>query len=405
MESPYTPGAGVSPPLLVGRDQVLGRAVELFARTANFGSPGQSPLIMTGVRGVGKTVLLQAITDDAAAHGYLIARITVDRHGSLPARIAAAAAAAVEPLHPTEGGRWKRWSSRLRQLTVEVTVPGVKVVHPAQKAKAGPSAKSTNHRDAVVALLRESAQQVRPERPGLCLSFDELQEGSEQDLGIVTALAQELVDQPLVIVGAGLPNTPDRLMQAGSFAERFQYHRLGPLAESDAIAVLLVPAGQRRVLWNEDAASVVLTAAAGSPYLLQLFGNATWRAANPQPGSRITVEHAQAGITTATSELRDGLFRGRWNRASPVEQQYLAAMAARLDRDGATSSSEVAAGMGRTTAQLSTIRARLLDKGLIYSPARGRIAFTMPGFGSFVEEVHRGAEESGGAGEVTTSST
>lgn len=122
--SPYAPGAGVAPPLLAGRDAVRARATEMCARTTNFGSPGRSPLILTGVRGVGKTVTLRAVTDDAADHGFIVVRTTVDRHGSLTRRIAAGVAEALAPLQPASGQRWKTWKSRLSRLSVEVSVPG-----------------------------------------------------------------------------------------------------------------------------------------------------------------------------------------------------------------------------------------------------------------------------------------
>ena len=380
MDSPYAPGAGVAPPLLVGRDQARGRAAELFARTVNFGSPGRSPLVLTGVRGVGKTVLLRSMAEEAAAQGFLVAAVTVDRRGPLAVRIATAIAGAMEPLKPAPSTRWRRWVSSLGQLSVEVSVPGVKIERP-PRAAGDPAAAD---RDATVALVAESARLARLDRPGLVIAFDEVQEGPDSDLGVLNAIAQELVAEPLVVLGAGLPQTPDRLMQAGSYAERFNYHVLGPLAPPEAAAALLVPASARQVGWDQDAAEHVLTAANGAPFLLQLYGDAAWRAASPGPGGRIGFTAAQAGVATAVRELHDGMFRGRWNRASPVERQYMVAMAQHLGQDGTAGTGQVAAAMGRPLANLSYVRARLLDKGLIQPIGYGRVAFSFPGFETFV---------------------
>lgn len=385
MTSPYAPGAGVAPPLLAGRDGVRARATEMCARTANFGSPGRSPLILTGVRGVGKTVTLRAVTDDAADHGFVVVRTTVDRHGSLTSRIAAGVAESLAPLQPASGQRWKAWKSRLSRLSVEVSVPGVAKV---QRPAAGTTPpEPVDHRDELIALLDDSAQLVKQQqRPGLCLAIDEIQEGPAVDLAAVTAVAQELVGAPLVIIGAGLPNTPDRLMSAGSYAERFQYQVLGPLPPPDAAAALLIPATARAVTWNQDAAELVLSRAAGAPYLIQLYADAAWRAAAPPVGGHIDLGHARSGIAIATQELHSGLFRGRWNKASALEQQYLAAIARHLDTGGSASTATVAAALGRTTSQLGYIRTRLLDKGLIQPAGHGRVAFSLPGFEHFVTE-------------------
>lgn len=259
---------------------------------------------------MGKTVLLRAVAEQAAAQGFLVASVTVDRRGPLPVRIAAAIATAMEPLKPSPSTRWRRWMSRLGRLSVEVSVPGVKIANPPRTAGQPAAA----DRDATVALVAESARLARQDRPGLVLAFDELQEGPDGDLAVVNAVAQELVDAPLVVLGAGLPQTPERLMQAGSYAERFNYQVLGPLAPPEAAAALLVPASARQVGWDQEAAEHVLAAANGAQFLLQLYGDAAWRAAGPGPGGRIRFAAARAGVTTAVRELHDGMFRGRWNR-------------------------------------------------------------------------------------------
>lgn len=389
MESPYTPGAGVSPPVLVGRAQAYARAAEMLARTANFGTPGRSPIILTGVRGVGKTVLLGAITAQAAVGGFLTASVVVDRHGPLPGRLAAAVGEALRPLRPNAStSKWRRWLDSLRRLSVEVSVPGVKITTPRQ-AHTEPGKRAAD-RDQVISLLAQSAELARAERPGLLLALDELHEGADVDLSVVTGAAQELVGSALVLVGAGLPQTPDRLMAAGSYAERFQYQRLGFLSPPDATTALLAPAAAARVAWDQDAADHVLVAADGAPYLIQLYGDAAWRAAQPQPGGRIQMAQARTGVATAREELTEGMFRGRWNRASQLERQYLRAMADHLTADGTAGTGAVAAALGRDITNLSAVRRRLIDKGLVQPAGHGRIEFSIPGFDTFVQTEAEG---------------
>jgi hypothetical protein len=378
------------PPLLAGRDAERARAVDLLIRTEHFASPGRSPLILTGVRGVGKTVTLRAIADDATRRGFVAAHITVDRRGPLAERIAAAVAEQVSQTDgiKSSGSQWRRWRELLGRLSVEVSVAGV--VKIARPSPGTGTAVPQSDQDALIGVLANSSRLLREhQRPGLLLTLDELQEAPETDLAALAAAMQDLPDAPLVVICAGLPHTPDRLMAAGSFSERFQYQVLGPLDQVDANAALLVPATARGVGWDQDAADLILSNAAGAPYLIQLYGDAAWRHANPPPRGRVRLEHAKAGIRTATTELHSGLFRGRWNRASALEQQYLSAIAACLGPDGTAETHAVSARLSRTPAQLSYLRSRLLDKGLITAAGRGRVGFTLPGFDAFVAEQNR----------------
>jgi len=370
----------VPPPLLVGRDQARARAVELFARTANFGRPGRSPLVFTGMPGVGKTVLLRAVAGEAAAQGFLVASVTVDRRDSLVGRIATAIAAAMEPLQPSMSTRWRRWRSALGRLPVQLSAPETTIAHPPQHARDPMAA----DRDATVALVAESGRLARKDRAGLVLAFDDVLDGPEGDLAVVTAIAQELGDAPLVLLGAGLPQTPQRLMRAGSSAARFSFHLLESFTPAEATVALLVPASAFEVRWDQDAAEHVLAAAGGAPFLLQRCADAAWRAAAPAPGGRIRFRAARAGVAAAVHELHDGMFRGGWNRASPLERQYLVAMARHLAADGTAGTGPVAAALGRPLTHLSYVRTRLLNKGLIRAAGYGRIAFSLPGFEDFV---------------------
>ena len=381
MDSPYAPGAGLMPPLLAGRETVQAHSLELLLRTEQFHAPGRSPLILTGVRGVGKTVTLRAVADEARRRKFIVAAVTATRHTTLIDQIASTIAEQIAATKGMRGDRrWHRWTERLAKMNIEVTVAGV-----VKLGRTVPPNMLTDGRDLLVGVLADSAALVREhDHPGLCLTIDEIQDAAEADLAQLTTAVQQLVDAPLVLIGAGLPQTPERLMAAGSFAERFQYQQLDPLTPPEAAAALLVPAQHAGVYWDQPAADLVLNQSQGSPYLVQMYGEAAWRHANPSAGGRITYPHAQAGLLSARHELHTGLFRGRWNRATPAERDFMTAMAAGTGTDGTTAIADIATALGKPQNQISYLRSRLLDKGLITSPYRGRLSFTIAGFDQFV---------------------
>jgi hypothetical protein len=383
MDSPYKPGAGVMPPLLAGRDTERSRALEQLIRTEQFQSPGRSPLILTGVRGVGKTVMLRSIINEARNRRFVTAHVTAVRRGALAPQLAAAIAEQIALTDRSRtGARWERFAQRLGRLSIQISLAGVVTI-------GRPASTAAIDHDLLIGVLGDGAQLALDHgHPGLLVAIDELQEGSDNDLAQLTTAAQQLTDAALVIIGAGLPHTPDRLMSAGSFAERFGYQELRPLFPADAAAALLVPAQAAGVLWEHSAADLVLSTAQGSPFLLQMYADAAWRHANPDTDRNITLAHADMGLAEADVELQTGLFRGRWNRASPAEQEFLIAMAS-VGVTGAAQISLVAAALGRTVTEISYLRSRLLDKGLISAPARGKVSFTIPGFDRFVlQQTH-----------------
>lgn len=380
MHSPYRPGAGVMPPYLAGRSDEIRRAEALLARTEHYGGPADAPFILTGDRGLGKTVTLHAIANKARQRGFSVVSLTADRLSSLPHRLAAGVGEAVAASEGKRGSR--KWRDRLNTFSVEITVAGVVTLSSNVDVKDAPV-----DRDALASLIADGATRLRSVgKKGLIVSVDEFQDASESALVVVTNVLQDVMagKGPVVAVGAGLPNTSTRLMKAGSFAERFTYRELGLLTEEEATEALLNPASAVGVTWTQDAAELVLAAAKGSPWLVQLYGNATWLAANPKPGGKLSAKAAQAGVTDGRRDLWAGQFRGRWNRATPAEQRLMTAIAQQLGADDVAAASEVYASLGRTGAQVSTQRAALIEKGLVRAPGRGQLAFTTPGFEEFV---------------------
>lgn len=386
LASPYSPGSGQMPPLIVGRDVHMSRARAALARLRTDGLPA-NPLVLTGPRGVGKTVLLRAVQAEALGAGHPVVYLTLDRGTSAPERLAAGLAHQMhEVLGDTGGARWRRLRDRLGELGVKLTLPGVSVERGAAPRDPSP-ARPPVDRDELARLVTEAAALAREHgHGGLVLVLDEFQEAPPADLVVLVNTIQDTVGQAgaVVVVAAGLPQTPDALMSAGSFAERFTYLTVGRLTDDEALLALVEPARGRGVAWSPGAMDAVLSKAHGSPYLLQLFADATWDAARPHRGQVLDPAAAASGLRITEEQLHNGMFRGRWNKAGPAERDLLIAVAASLRPDGTAAVSDVLTVTGRTPQQLSGPRQRLLDKGLLEAPARGQLAFTMPGFEDFL---------------------
>jgi hypothetical protein len=217
---------------------------------------------------------------------------------------------------------------------------------------------------------------------GAALLVDEMQLLSLEELSALCQACHETSQRrvPFFVLGAGLPNLPGRLAEARSYSERlFQYTRIDRLSDDDARAALLRPAEEEGVTWSPDAAAVVLEASRGYPYFIQQFGQTTWNAAG---GSPIDVIDASDGLRDGLVLLDQGFFRARWERATPAERDYLAAMA--RDGDGPSSTGEVAARLQRKATSLGPTRANLIAKGIVYAPEHGLLAFTVPGMADFI---------------------
>ena len=396
LDSPYQPGFGARPAVLAGRDQQIATARASLTRVINSGAPAPSALVLTGSRGMGKTVTLDVIGDIARAQGLATATVALDSVSDNPRMIAARVAESLAHLGgPRRGTAWQAVRARLAALSVEVNAGVVKVVSPpaASPSADGPhtSAGSTGERQHLAVLLADGARYaVQRGRAGLVLLVDELQEAPRGDLVVVANALQEAMsarDAPFAVFAAGLPQTPEVVTAAASFTERFDFRVLRSLDDDSAARALLEPAVALRVRWAPEAADAVLTAAAGSPYLIQRLGDEAWSVAGPSPGDVITVEHARQAVVEVHQNLSDGMFRGRWSKATEAERRLLVAIARVVDVDEVALTRDVTLAAGRTTPQLSPARRSLLDKGLVESAGHARLRFSMPGFAEFVRDV------------------
>lgn len=391
MDSPYRPGFGARPAVLVGRETQLARAEAVLTRVANSGEAGTS-VVLTGARGLGKTVTLGVIGDRALARGFVVATVTLDRVSDNVQMLATAVGEAVSPLHRGERARsefWRKVKDRLGALSIEVNAGVVKIV--ADALDHAPRATVTVQRQVLADLLQNAARAARErERHGLVLLLDELQEPPEEELVVLANAIQDAGKAsgiPLAIFAAGLPQTPELVMAAASFTERFDFRSLGRLDADAAERALVEPALGLNVHWDTDAAELAVHEAGGSPYLIQLIGEESWMQASPDAGTNIGLHHVEAAAVEVGESLENGMFRGRWAKATPVERAVIVAIADTANTDGVATTGAISTALGVQARQWSMARQSLIDKGMIEPVGRGRLRFTMPGFAAFVEKV------------------
>lgn len=390
--SPYTPGAGVRPRALTGRSELLEDAQADLSRVRMTGEAGSQVTVFTGSRGLGKTVLLYTIADQAQRMGFATAHVAFDDTPHALQRIAEQVGRAMLGNARTKAAKG-RLASRLAQFSVEVSAAGLVKVGTEWRRE---DAARATARDQLTELIIEAATAERRQAgTGLVLTLDEVQDCPREQLAGIAHVIQDVTRQqaPLIVFAAGLAHTPETVMAAASFAERFHYVELERLDDRAALLALLNPALDLGVSWSTEAARLVLHESAGSPYLIQRFGDDTWRAARPTGPGQFSLDHARSGVAHAERRLNQGLYRGRWQLATASERELLAAIASNLNQDGVATMSAVAATLGKATTQLSYARQRLIDKGLIESPGFNRIGFTMPGFERFVLQQAKASPE------------
>lgn len=383
--NPYAPGAGTPPPELAGRDDILERAAIALDRIR--AHRAARSVILHGLRGVGKTVLLNRIRLDAEARGIATVRIEAPEERSLPALLAPALRSAL---------------LRLRQL--EATKAGL---HKAMRALAGfASALKVKYQDIEFGLdfekeegladsgdldtdladLMTSIGEAAAERgTAVVLFIDELQYVPEEQLAsLIMALhGANQAQLPITMVAAGLPQLIGQTGRAKSYAERlFEFIKIDRLDETAAIAAIRVPAEKEDVTYDDAAVTEILNQTLGYPYFLQEWGKHSWNVALTSP---IRLSDAEQATQEALAELDESFFRVRFDRLTPAEKRYMRAMA-ELGA-GPHRSGDIAEMIGRKVTNVAPIRNALIAKGMIFSPAHGDTAFTVPLFDGFMKRI------------------
>jgi hypothetical protein len=379
--NPYSPGAGTRPPALVGRDGEI-EAMDVALQRLRRGRDGRSQML-TGLRGVGKTVMLNEFEHLAGGRGYFHEHVEVGEDGDLTPRLAAAFRRIVLSMEARKriGQRIRRALGVLKAFSVRL--PDGLELSIDVDAVTGPADSGDLATD-LSGLFIELGEVARDHDTGVLITIDELHYVALHTLeALVMGLHRAAQLQlPITIAGAGLPSLATLTGEAKSYAERmFTFPVIGSLPDDEAREALVVPAADEGVTWEEAALADVLIATEGYPYFLQEFGKQAWDAAD---GSNvITADDVGRSIPVATAELDDGFFRVRTGRTSDPQRAYLRAMAEL--GPGPARSGEVAALLGRKTTALGPTRDGLIKKALCYSPRYGEIDFTVPLFDGFMK--------------------
>jgi hypothetical protein len=384
--NPYSPGSGLQPPFLAGRQGEIDAFDLLLARTERrYAGRG---MILSGLRGVGKTVLLNKLRGMARMHEWLEVKLearpgtsgaedtrkTLARELQLAARKYTTAAYA--------GDKMRQLLRTVSSFSVSMGAEGFSLGVEADPTRAGTGQIEIDLRD----LTEDLAHAMRSLRKGFVIFIDEMQDLDNELLSALIA-AQHHAGQeelPFYLVGAGLPNLPSRLAEIRSYAERlFDYRTIGTLQEAEARDSFQIPASRTGQKYADEALATLLDVSGRYPYFIQEFGSAMWEVAQTSP---FTAEDAKIASRVGLQRLDSGFFPSRWDRATPRERQYLAAMA--QDDEEGSSSSMVAERLGTTPQSLGPTRAQLISKGLIFAPEHGRIAFTVPGMSAYIARQH-----------------
>lgn len=383
--NPYTPGAGTPPRALVGRDRELEQFRVLLGRLER--ELPERGMVMTGLRGVGKTVLLGRMRRVAERQDWLTISVEARREVDLRYRLATGVQDLIEDLDRVE--RARAAVARLRNWlpTFRGTVSGAGELSLQIDPAARPFAPLE---DDLVELVQRLGAAARQAERGVVVFIDELQELGHEPMEALCAALHHANQEvhPVALVAAGLPTLPGLLAEAKSYAERlFAYPEIGALDDAAAREAIVAPTrdveldGGGRIAFSDAALSRMVRFAEGYPMMLQAIGKHTWRHAEQPSVEERDVATAE---DDAFAELSQELFRSRWQRATPRQRDYLAAIAA----TGHSARSADAARLARypSLQAAGPVRDELLAKGLIYAPRRGQVAFTVPQFDRFIRD-------------------
>jgi predicted transcriptional regulator len=386
--NPFAPGAGTPPPELAGRDDLIETVHVAIERTRR-GLPTKS-ILMVGLRGVGKTVLLDRMRDNSESGGIQTARIEAPENRSLPAILAPQLRQALLRLSRNEQA--KELAQRaLRALAGFAKALKVKYKDIEVGFDYDPEPGLADNGDLeydLQALLETVGAAAKGANTAMVLFIDELQYVHEEELAVlITALhrtAQRLL--PVVLVGAGLPQLRGLMGRAKSYAERlFDFPEIGPLGPIAAGIAISKPVEAQGVNINRDALDRILHETHGYPYFLQEWGKHAWDTAAESP---IKLEDVETASKAAVAALDESFFRVRFDRLTPVEKRYLRAMAE--IGPGPHRSGDIAEKLDRKVTALGPTRNQLISKGMVWSPSHGDTAFTVPLFDEFMRRIMPG---------------
>lgn len=385
IKNPFAPGAGSPPPELVGRDPILSQARVLLGRVK--AKKSEKSMLLTGLRGVGKTVLLNEIERIASSQGYRTIAIEAHEDKTLGRLIAPYLRTVLYDLDRAAGvgDKVKRGLAVLRSfigsLKVEVGDVSFGLDIDPEKGTADSGDIEIDLPNLFVAV----AEAAEERKNAIAVLIDEVQYFNQKELGALI-MAMHKVQQrllPLVLLGAGLPILPGLAGESKSYAERlFNFPDIGALSKEDAAKALREPAQAAGVVFEAPALAEVFRLTKGYPYFLQEWGYQSW---NLAPASPITQPIVEAATEKVIPRLDQNFFRVRFDRLTPSEKNFLRAIAGL--GSGPQRTGDIADALKVKISSLGPVRAKLIKKGMIYSPAHGDIAFTVPLFNEFMLRV------------------
>lgn len=388
IQNPYAPGAGTPPPELAGRDDVR-ETVRVALERVRLGRSAKSVLIV-GLRGVGKTVLLDRMREDAEGAGFRTMRIEAPESRSLPAILVPQLRVALLALSRTETAR-ELARRALRGLAGFATALKMKYEDIEVGLDFDPEPGLADNGDLehdLQALLKAAGSAAGAAGTALVMFIDELQYVGKSELAaLITALHHGAQQRsPVTLVGAGLPQLRGQMGHAKSYAERlFEFPEVGALSEEMAGRAITKPAAAAGVVFDADALARIIGETQGYPYFLQEWGKHVWDVAQCSP---VTVRDVEVASCSAIAALDESFFRVRFDRLTPSEKRYLRAMA-ELGA-GPHRSGDIATELSREVSSLGPTRSQLIVKGMIWSPNHGDTAFTVPLFDRFMHRIMPG---------------
>lgn len=369
---PYNPGYGIDPPLLVGRGEILAHVSEALAtgpRSPWFGRG------LVGDRGVGKTVLLNAVQELASKRGWVVVADQAVPGQPLVAPL-------LDLIVSTAGTKWSKLAKLAKDVDLEMVL-GLDVKAIKAEARIAPGRRQAAALAVVRKVLTDVGAYTATRGAGLLVTIDEAHAiTANTEIAVLAAALQLVVKReklPVAVYLAGLPGMRQVMRRAGTYFERTGIDEIGELSDESAALALVKPAADAGVAIHDDALAHLVTAAGGYPYLVQLVGYHTWRAKEARRA--ITLDDAKRGVAAARREMHE-VFSSRFEPLSPLQRAYLQVAA----RSGVTAKSqEIAKALGRGHSQLSTTRAALINEHRILRARRyGEVEFAIPAFAQWV---------------------
>lgn len=389
IRNPFVPGAGTPPPELAGRSQLLG-TIDIRIQRLKHGKPERGYLLI-GLRGVGKTVLLEQVRRNVANFGCESIRIEAPENRSLPSLIAPALRETLLRLSRVTSAT-EAAKRALRAIAgfakLKLTYGDLEVGLDFEPEPGLADNGDLTHD--LTALLVEAGHAAKAANSAIVLLIDEIQYVKEQELeALIMALHRCTQDQlPVMLIGAGLPQLRGQMGKAKSYAERlFEFENVGPLSGPDATYAIVKPIQDEEKHIDEDAVLAICILTQGYPYFLQQWGKQSWDIATDP---NITISDVRGATPVTIAALDESFFLVRFDRCTPKEKQYLRAMAEL--GPGPHRSGAIAECLGKEVNSIGPVRNNLITKGMIYSPSHGDTAFTVPLFDGFMKRIMPGDE-------------